>query len=194
MLEIRAGADAVLVGRITLETERTLLDLPDAQLQAKRMERGLPPCPLRVLVSNSGRFDPALPFFAADFSPIVLFSTRRMPRATAVALAGKAHLYLADTPVVDLAEMLETLRTEWAVRRLLCEGGPALFRSLLERDLVDEINVTFCPWIFGGDTAPTLTECAGAFLSESREFRMDSCETVAEECFVRYRKHGHPKP
>ena len=38
-----------------------------------------------------------------------------------------------------------------------CEGGAALFRSLLELDLVDQLNLTIAPYLFGGRDAPTLT-------------------------------------
>ena len=43
------------------------------------------------------------------------------------------------------------------VRRVACEGGAELFRSLLELQLVDQLNLTIAPYIFGGKGAPTLT-------------------------------------
>ena len=187
MLEIRASGDAVLVGRATLEKEDTRLGLPDPALRTLRVQQGKPAYPLRVLVSNSGRFNPELSIFETGVSPVVVFATRRMPAETRTALSGKAKLELADAEVVDLRAMLRTLWDTWAVRRLVCEGGPTLFRALLEEELVDELNVTFCPRIFGGQNAPTLTGCVGEFLQTTREFRLEASEVIDAECFLRYR-------
>ncbi len=87
----------------------------------------------------------------------------------------------------DLRTLLSTLAREHGVRRLLCEGGPALLRALLEADLVDEIALTFCPFVLGGGAAPTLTGPPGAFLPVTRECRLEAMETVEGECFARYR-------
>jgi 5-amino-6-(5-phosphoribosylamino)uracil reductase len=89
---------------------------------------------------------------------------------------------------VDLQEMMRTLRRDFGVHRLVCEGGAQVFRSLVEVDLVDEINLTFCPRIFGSEQAPTLTGPAGAFLPASVQFQLEQTEVVEDECFVRYRR------
>ena len=195
MLEIRATGDALLVGRATLETDRLAMGLPDEGLRAKRVARGLAPYPIRVVVSNSGRIAPSLRIFQSAFSPILIFSTGEMPPETVAALKPNAHIYGASGPSVDLPEMLQTLARDWNVRRLICEGGPALFRSLLEADLVDEINLTFCPLVFGGE-APSLTGPAGEFLKTTRECRLEHFETIEGECFARYRvvREEEPNP
>lgn len=187
LLEIRATGDALLAGRKTVENEGMQMGLPDEALRAQRIERGMAPYPIRVLVSNSGQLNPRMRVFQFDFSPVIVFSTARMPASTRAALEGKAILHLADGPQVDLRAMLGTLWDHYAVRRLVCEGGPMLFRSLLEADLVDELNLTFCPRIFGGVGASTLTGRVGDFLSVAREFRLEQLEVVGDEAFARYR-------
>jgi len=187
LLEIRASGDALLVGRATLEIEQMKMGIPDEALCAARVARGLPPEPMRVVVSNSGRIDPAARLFESASAPILIFSTSQMPEATRVALGGKAVLHLAEGSHVDLRAMLQTLRGRHGVQRLICEGGPTLLRSLLEENLVDEINLTFCPRVFGGADAPTLTGSPGAFLPAAIECKLEEMETVGEECFARYR-------
>jgi riboflavin-specific deaminase-like protein len=187
LLEIRATADAVLVGKTTIERENMSIGLPDAALRAERVRRGRPPFPLRVMVTNSGRIDPGLSLFSKRFSPIHIFSTTRMPAVIRGALAGNADLHLAEGRSVDLAQMLACLRSAHGVKRLVCEGGPTLLRSLLERDLVDEMHVTFCPLIFGGAKAPTLTGLPGAFLRGSTKLRLVTHEVIGAEWFLRYR-------
>ena len=187
LLEIRASGDALLVGRTTLETEQMAMRMGDAELQAARIQRGQTPEPLRVVVSGSGRIDPNARLFQTGGAPILIFSTARMPESARAALDGKAVLHLAEGERVDLRGMLQTLGSRHGVRRLVCEGGPTLLRSLLEEHLVEEINLTFCPRIFGGSDAPTLTGGPGAFLPAAIECRLEAMETVGGECFARYR-------
>jgi riboflavin biosynthesis pyrimidine reductase len=163
------------------------MGLPDPTLRAARVKRGQAPYPLRVLVTNSGRIDPKLRIFEKDFSPIVIFSTARMPAKTRGALADKADVWLHESASVNLAAMLATLRAEYRVKRLVCEGGAQIFRALLEAGFVDELHVTLCPLIFGGATAPTLTGLAGKFLPHSVPLRLMKMEVIDGECFLRYR-------
>ncbi len=188
LLEIRSEADAVLVGAKTVEADAMTLGMPDADLRAARASRGQAEYPLRVLASNTGRIDPGLRVFQSRFSPIALFSTERMPVKTRKALAGKADLHLDAGATVDLSGMLNTLHSRYGVRTVDCEGGGTLFRSLLEAGLVDAINLTLCPRIFGGGVrAATLTGFPGHFLPRSVTCSLQAMEVIEGECFLRYR-------
>jgi riboflavin-specific deaminase-like protein len=186
MLELRAGADAVLVGRGTLEIEEMQMGISEP-LRAQRIAEGKTASPLRVIVSGSGKIDPGARIFQTGGSPILIFTTAAMPPETRAALVSKAEVDLKPGAHVDLRAMLAKLYQYRGVRRLLCEGGPTLLRALLEENLVDEINLTFCPRIFGGSEAPTLTGGPGAFLPAAIECRLEATEQLGDECFARYR-------
>jgi riboflavin-specific deaminase-like protein len=187
LVKIRARCDAILASVKTIAADNMTMGLPDPALRAARTKRGQRPYPLRVLLTNSGRIDPALRIFEKDFSPIVIFSTTRMPARIRSALAAKADLWLHDAPAVRLAEMLTTLRSDYGVKRLVCEGGAQVFHSLLTAGLIDEIHVTFAPRIFGGKEAPTLTSTAKNFLPASVPLQLRAMEVIEDECFLRYR-------
>src|SRR4029077_14794504 len=102
LLRKRSLGDAVLIGRSTLEHDNVRLGLPDPRMRAEREARGQSSYPLRVIVSNEGRIDPALKIFQTDISRIVIFSTTRMPRKFQLALREKATLYLTDGSSVNL--------------------------------------------------------------------------------------------
>jgi riboflavin-specific deaminase-like protein len=185
----RASADAVLIGHTSLKRDNVRLGLP-AELQEARIKRGQSRSPLRVIVSNKGRIDERLKIFQSDVSPIIIFSTKRMPRKNQASLGKKAALHLTDAKYVDLAAMLETLRETYNVRKVACEGGPTLFRSLLQRDLIDQLNLTIVPCMFGGARAPTLTGLSSDLLPASVRCSLIDMRTIGDECFLTYRiKH-----
>jgi len=185
----RALADAVLLGHTSLERDNVRLGLP-AELQELRIKRGQSRFPLRVIVSNKGKIDDRLKIFQSDISPIIIFSTERMPLKNQEALRKRTTLHLTSASGVDLATMLKTLRDRYKVRTLACEGGPSLFRSLLKRGFVDQLNLTIAPYLFGGDNAPSLTGLSKEFLPASVRCSLIDLRTVGGECFLTYRiKH-----
>jgi len=185
----RALADAVLIGHTSLKRDNVRLGI-SPELQKARRKHGQTPAPIRVIVSDKGKIDNRLNIFQSDISPIIIFSTRRMPRKYRQALQQKATLHLTRAQHVDLAGMLRTLRDKYNVRTVACEGGPTLFRALLERGLVDQLNLTIAPYLFGGINAPTLTGLSKEFLPASVHCSLIDMRVVGEECFLTYRiKH-----
>jgi riboflavin-specific deaminase-like protein len=185
----RTLADAVLIGHTSLKRDNVRLGLP-AELQKARTKRGQSRCPLRVIISNKGRIDHQLKIFQSDISPIIIFSTKRMPQKYQKALQSKATLHLSDAEHVDLPIMLATLRNKYNVRRLACEGGPTLFRALLKWSFIDQLNLTLAPYMFGGAKAPTLTGLSKEFLPASVHCSLIDMRTIGDECFLTYRiKH-----
>jgi riboflavin-specific deaminase-like protein len=185
----RASADAVLLGHTSLKRDNVRLGLP-AEMQEVRVNRGQTRGPLRVIVSNEGKIDHRLKIFQSTISPIIIFSTKRMPQKYQRALEKKATLHLSSSKQVDLAGMLQTLRRKYEVRSLECEGGPTLFRSMLEQGMIDQLNLTIAPYMFGGAKAPTLTGISKKFLPASVHCSLSDMRVVGNECFLIYRiKH-----
>src|ERR1700745_4275547 len=101
----RALADAVLLGHTSLERDTVRLGVP-TELQELRIKRGQSRSPLRVIVSNRGKIDDRLKIFQSELSPIIIFSSKQMPRKNQEALRKRATLHLTDVRRVDLAAML----------------------------------------------------------------------------------------
>jgi 5-amino-6-(5-phosphoribosylamino)uracil reductase len=187
LLRQRSLGDAVLIGHNTLDHDNVRLGLPHEELRAARIARGQTPYPLRVILSNEGKIDSRLKIFQSTISPILIFSTTRMPRKYRAALLDKAILHLSKSRHVDLAQMLHQLFVEYKVRTVACEGGALLFRSLLDRNLVDQLNLTIAPYLFGGAKAPTLTGLSKDFLPKSVRCSLTDMRVVEDECFLTYR-------
>ncbi|MFA5194003.1 MAG: dihydrofolate reductase family protein [Verrucomicrobiia bacterium] len=189
LIELRATADAVMVGARTAETDRTSLSIPDVRLQRARIRCGKPPHPLRVIVSGNGSFRENIRAFERQVSPILIFTSRRAPRAKLDRLARlpDAHVYIVGERDVDVPLMLDILARDWKVRRLLCEGGASLNWSLFAVHAVNEVFVTLCPRVFGGATAPTLVDGVGFPRNAILNAKLLRCERKGRELFLRYR-------
>jgi len=181
----RSLADAVLLGHSTLRRDNVRLGISE-DLRQERIKRGQTPAPLRVIISNEGRIETGLKLFQWALSPILIFSTERMPKEIRTALTGKATVHLSKTRDVDLTEVLRILRRDYKVKRIACEGGPTLFRSMLALGLIDELNLTIAPYLFGGAEAPTLTGLSKDFLPASVHCVMKDMRVDGDECFLTY--------
>lgn len=171
LLALRESADALIVGRGTLEADRMSLTVPEKPVQ-----------PLRCIVSRSGNIAADHPIFQKTGGPIHLLVT------------GDAMLPPLPQVTVhrtSLAAFLETLATEYAVKRLHCEGGGTLIRSLAEIDVIDEFHLTLAGHtLFGGSQAPTATGIPADFLPRSLDFTLSHFDPRPDlgECFLSYRR------
>ncbi len=166
LLELRKGADALLVGRGTLENDRMTMKTPGD--------------PLRCVVSRGGNFDPGHPLFHTQGGAIHLLVTE----GDAPEIDG------ATVHTGSLATFLET-QAGLGVRRIHCEGGGELVFALSELDAIDEIHLTWAGHtLFGGREAPTLSGIPGNFLPASREYELTEFDPRPEtgECFLSYRR------
>ena len=186
--EIRARHDAILAGRGTVAADTMSMRLSNEKLRATRIEKGLPPEPLRVVISNAGKIDPSWKIFQHTGSPIIILSTTRMPQKLRATLAPLCDLHLYESACVPLFAALSMLRTEYGVKSLVCEGGGALLRSLAAADFLDEIHLTLAPVLFGGADAPTLTGLPGDFLPKPLEFRLAKMDTLGDECLLHFKR------
>ena len=186
--EIRARHDAILDGRGTVSADTMSMRISSEKLRADRVQRGLPPEPLRVVISNAGKIDPLWKIFQHTGSPIVILSTTRMPQKLRATLAPLCDLHLYESACVPLSAALSMLRAEYGVKSLVCEGGGALLRSLAAAGFLDEIHLTLAPVLFGGAAAPTLTGLPGDFLPRPLEFRLVEINPLGDECLLHFKR------
>jgi riboflavin-specific deaminase-like protein len=187
LLEIRASGDAVMVGRHTLAADTMSMTLRDDDLREAREAAGLSPEPLRVIISATGTLDPTWKVFSTPGARRIVFTTQAMPDAVRSALAPLADLHFSQSAELDLAEVLIVLRKDYDVRTVVCEGGPTLFRSLVEIGAIDELRITMGPVVFGGAQAPTLTGVSPEFFPHPVHLTVQSMEVLGQECYLSYR-------
>lgn len=182
MRALRSHVDAVMVGAGTLRAERLNLGLdePDARR------------PLAVIVG--GTRDLPLGERLADGQQEVILAAPEGARGAVG--TGPNHLTAVEAPssgqgLVDLRWLLEYLRTEHTVDRLLLEGGPALNRSMIDGGLADEIFLTLAAKILSGQEAAILRGEPGEAACRPRDLNLLSVHSSGSELFLRYRLE-HP--
>ena len=136
---LRRVADVVVVGAGTVRAEGY------GPMVVGSPRRGQP---VFAIVSGRLDLDPASRIFAeAPVRPIV-FTTEQA--SGAAAFADVADVVVAGSSSVDAGLAVEALRAR-GLRRILCEGGPTLFGTLLAADVVDELCLTVAPTLESGD-------------------------------------------
>jgi len=186
LYELRATADAVMCGARTVEISRSILGTGGGKFRKQRLKHGLAEYNLRVIVSGSGSLDPDTEIFKNHFSPIIVLTTERVPPKKLIQLRRLAgEVKICGKTEINFPTALRWLRTKWGVKRLLCEGGGELNAALFRAGLVDEINLTLCPKIFGGRTAPTMADGLGIpRLAEATDFNITSIRRFDGELFT----------
>lgn len=189
MMELRSRMDAVMAGARTIGTGKVTLSPGGKKYQEKRVENGLAEYNLRVIVSRTGSINPRAYIFSRKFSPILLLTSNAAPQHRLDALRKVTDgVFVSAGEDLDLAKALAWLRSEWGVKKILCEGGGELNGAMFRHGLVDELYLTVCPVIFGGRSAPTLADGLGVErLREAKRFELKSSERVGDEMFCVFR-------
>ena len=165
--QLRAGADAILVGGRTLLDEDPKLTVKSEVLRAERVRRGRSPNPVKVGVVTRADIKEDSEFLNTGPAGIVIFTTRHTSkRQLSLLKARNVDVYVDDAQQVNLERALATLK-DLGIDRLMVEGGATLNFALMQLSLVDEITAYVAPMIFGGESAPTLAAGSGLARSEA---------------------------
>lgn len=184
MSELRASADAVLVGGQTFRnwplplierpdhlrgevigrrpiynavlTRRGLLDQQDAARIAARW----PDPRVRLLVLGGPELDQ---------------DTHRR------ALGAEVLVRDAPTAAWAIAELARR-----GCENVLVEAGGDLLFQLIHAGLLHELHLTICPLLIGGRDAPTPLDGDGLLADEIRRLELADCRKVGDELFLRY--------
>ncbi|MEH2125187.1 RibD family protein [Nostoc sp.] len=197
-----AASDAVLFGAGTLDAYGTTLTVTDPTLVQLRAQGGKPRQPVHIVITNSANLNPEIHFFKQPVRRWLLTTTagefswkERLQTLHSTLGIGvqeypsefeKILVFETPTREIDICAALKYLAT-LHITRLAILGGGELVASLLELDLIDELWLTVCPLILGGNTAPTPVEGKGFLPHLAPKLQLIEVHTVEQEVFLHYR-------
>ena len=191
MEKLRASADAVMIGAGTLRDEDPLLTIRTTRRIKKRLREKRSAQPHAVVVSRSLDFPlESSRFFACADARRFVCTGKDAPSARVAAIRPYAEV--VQVPVtgksgLDLRTVAQRLAAR-GIERLLLEGGGHLNFEMMAAGLVDECYVTLCPFVIGGDGAPTAFDGLGFDASGVRELKLSSARRgQAGRVFLHYK-------
>ncbi len=175
MRALRARVDAVMVGAGTLRAERINLGLDDPGAAQ----------PLAVVVCGLGDVPITGRLVGGRQTVIIAVPEGSSgPSVTSRDLTTVVRTPDGGGGRADLGWLLEFLRSEYAVDRLLVEGGPTLNRALMEGGLADELFLTISPRLLLGSEAAIVSGGPGGKPSRLTLLMVHS---AGNELFLRYK-------
>jgi 5-amino-6-(5-phosphoribosylamino)uracil reductase len=148
---VRARSDAILVGARTVRRDNPRLLVRSPDRRAERVDRGLPPSPIKVTVTRGGELDARADFFTAgDTEKIVYCASSAVGEA--VARLGRLATVVDGGDPVDLGYLTKDLHTR-GVGRLMVEGGATILTQFLAAGLADELHLVVAPFFVGDSRA-----------------------------------------
>ncbi len=149
---LRELADVILVGAGTVRVENYSGARPSVAQRQRRQACGQSEVPQLAIVTKSGRLDRDMPVFTRTEVPPLVLTCAAAADHVRRGLAGLADVVDCsshDPARVEEAAVLAAL-ADRGLYRVLTEGGPMLFGSFVEREMLDELCLTIAPNLVGG--------------------------------------------
>lgn len=194
---LRTLADAVIVGSSTLREAgpKAVWDpgayAAGAEFRRWRQLHGMPPLPLLVVVSASGRVPTHYAALSRPDARALVITSRqgaaRLPHRVPV------RVLATQQKRVPVRAILELLRQEYGVRRLLHEGGPSLLGEFVRAGALQELFLSVAPSLAGRDAnaqRPGLITGTAFSPAQAPQLRLLSFQARDSMLFLRYRVTG----
>ena len=183
--EVRSCADAILVGAGTIIADDPTFT-EHGKFRELRLERGLAPNPIKVVVSGSGSVPETARMFQPNGAPALVFTTERIPSSRLTSLQRVAEVHCVGETTVSFRRVVEILGEAYQVKQLLIEGGGQVNFDLFRAGLIDEIYLTLCPKVIGGRDVTTSVEGDGFDFFDIVDVELLDHRIVGNEIFLHY--------
>lgn len=171
----RASCDAILVGANTIRRDDPRLLVRSEERRTERTARGLPPNPIKVTVTASGRLDPERQFFTAGESEKLVYTSVPHTLPATVIELGTLE------PAAILADLAAR-----GVRKLMVEGGTSMHTQLLTAGLADELHLVVAPFFVGDPNAPRFVHSGQFRWSPEHPMRLHETRRLGNVVLLRY--------
>jgi 5-amino-6-(5-phosphoribosylamino)uracil reductase len=183
-----AAADAVLFGAGTLRAYGSTIRVSQPQLIQQRYQQLLPPQPSQIVVSPSGNIDRQLRFFRQPIPRYLLTTNQGAKRWQNQ--SQFEQIIICETSTKSKINWINAVQkiSAMGLKRLAVLGGGEIVAAMLAADLIDELWLTVCPLLLGGNNAPTPVGGEGFSEIVAPRLELLSAKVIASEVFLHYRR------
>lgn len=182
--EVRAGADAILVGAGTVRHDDPRLLVRSPERIAARRRRGLSDHPLKVTVTARAKLDAEARFFTTGETAKLVYCAADTVEMARGQLGHLATVIDGGAPL-RMARVSEDLGAR-GVRRLMVEGGGQVHTQLLAAGLADELHLAVAPFLVGRPEATRFVGPAAYPHGPERRARLVETRTLGDVVLLRY--------
>jgi 5-amino-6-(5-phosphoribosylamino)uracil reductase len=182
-----AKADAILFGAGTLRAHGSAMSLRNSELIALRRQEEKPEQPIQIVCTGSGNIAPEIRFFQQKI-PRWLLTTQQGGKLWRNQGDKYFEEIIISDPSAEQINWEKALITfkEKGIKNLAILGGGELVADLFQKELLDELWLTVCPILLGGQDAPTPIEGMGLTSEQAQQLKLLSVETIDQEIFRHY--------
>ncbi|MFI3281720.1 MAG: dihydrofolate reductase family protein [Rikenellaceae bacterium] len=143
--DLRAKADAIVIGAETLRRDNPRLSLKSDSLRQERVEARKTAEPHKVIISRRGAIDPSLRLFESPYKNIIIFSEVARPE-----LDNFAEVVVEEQIT---AASIRTHLEKRGLNQIFVEGGAQILNLFLSEGCADRVRIARNPQIIVGDAA-----------------------------------------
>lgn len=144
---LRMESDAIMVGSGTIRIDDSKLTVNEAII-SRKVDKN----PIRVVVNSKGDIplNSRVITYRPEIPTLIAVTSQCPPKKRSkFEKKGCFIIECGNGPLVDLQQLLKSLRQEYKVRNLMVEGGSTLNGKLLNHQLIDEVHLALAPVICG---------------------------------------------
>lgn len=181
--ELRNSVDAILVGVNTIITDDPLLTI--------RYVKPKSPPPLRIILDSKGRIPSNSKVLQNQKTnkTLVFISEKCSEEKMEKIVESKANVVRVSedekSGFLELKSILEILRLQYNIKRLLVEGGSTIITQFLKKKLIDQMYIFYFPAFAGGINAKHLfSEKVIQEISDTPQYEITKIEKLEEGFLV----------
>ncbi len=186
--------DAIIFGGNTLRAYGTTLTIKNEQLLEARKKRNQTTQPINIVCSNSGNLDPQCNFFHQPINRILLTTIEGLNywncKINQPIIKEKINLFHQciitennNNNNINWNQAFKEFQT-LKFNRIGILGGGQLIASLCAENLINDLWLTICPIILGGEKSPT--PVAGNSLKLPLPLKLLELKQIEQELFLHY--------
>ena len=177
--KLRAKADAILIGKNTLEIDNPTLSV----------RHTVGKNPTRIILDSHGTIKSSSKILQTCDKIQTIIVTTNLISASNLSRLRKFPIQIitCGNSSVSIPKLLKILHNK-GIKKIIVEGGGTINWSFLKHGFVDELIITIAPYILGGSNSKTLVEGDGfKNLLSATKLKLKKIQKINNELIVFYK-------